>query len=79
MFNWLHRVFNLCKHDYVVTAIPYIDKSWKMTIPSTRYYAICPKCGDVKDRMYIWGCEFSSEEIKSVLDKGRLVGKKFRG
>lgn len=64
-----------CKHDFVVTALPYIDNSYRSMIESVRYYAYCPRCGKQHVR-YVYGGRFTEQQIKVMCDHNNPPGKK---
>lgn len=64
-----------CEHDFVVTALPYIDNSYRSMVESVRYYAYCPRCGKQHVR-YVYGCRFTEQQIKVMCDHNNPPGKK---
>ena len=64
-----------CRHDFIVSATPYIDNSHDNMLDSVKYSAYCPLCGESHVR-YVYGGRFTEQQIKVMCDNNNPPGKR---
>lgn len=75
LIAWIKSLIG-CKHDFEVEVTRYTDTSFDLDMPSISYSASCKKCGKHHVR-YVYGAQFTAEQVKMMCDSNKPPGKKY--